>query len=137
MNSPVGWILPVLAGVATAVALAAGSNTEVALPAAAAAVGTAGLALARAAQRPEGPFASAKAPSPPDQVAPEMSDEWFDQGPIGQEAIVLMLDHIDRALLHPDLPNRGAVELAQLRGMEEEEFLDYVAHRLDELEAAS
>jgi hypothetical protein len=64
-----------------------------------------------------------------------MSDDWFDQGPIGQEAIVLMLDRIERALLHPDLASREPAELAQIRELSEDDFLDYVAARLDELEA--
>jgi len=136
MRSPVGWALPVAAGIATAVALAAGSNGAIALPAAAVAVGLAGLAIVRAAQGPlDRASDAAGAASPSDSIAPEMSDDWFDQGPIGQEAIVLMLDRIERALLHPDLPSREPLELAEIRELPEEEFLSYVAARLDALEA--
>lgn len=137
MNSPIGWGLPIVAGVATAVALAAESNDAIALPAALAAVATAGLALVRVTQQTSSPDDARTLPNLPESIAPEMSDEWFDQGPLGHEAIVLMLDRIDRSLLHPDLPTREAAELTELRTLPEEDFLEYVAARLDELEGAS
>ena len=131
MRSPVGWVSPAVAIAATIVAIGAGSNDSIAIPAAAVAIAAAGFALWRTV-RLHGPAVSPLG-APEAEVA-DLSDDWFDEGSMGHEAIVLMLDRIERALWHPELPTRGSLELAQLRDLPQDEFLDYVQQRLDGLE---
>jgi hypothetical protein len=134
MNSPFGWTLPVLAMAATAVALLSGSNGVIAIPAATASVAAAGLALWLALRRPG---ATRSLPGAPTISVAEGTGNGFEPEGMDTEAIVLSLDRIERALWHPDLPIRDMAELGHLRSLPENEFLDYVQRRLDELEAGT
>ena len=133
MKLPFGWALPAVAVGATIVALAADSNRSIAVPAGTVAVAAAGLALWLAVRR----WGRRELAAANETTVVESTADWFDEGVMGQEAIVLMLDRIERQLLHPDLPSRSNDEFTRLRMLPAEEFLDYVEQRLGELEAGS
>jgi len=133
MKLPFGWALPALAVGATIVALAAGPNRSLAVPAAAVAVAAAGLALWLAARR----WGHRETVSANEMAVVDSTADWFDEGVMGQEAIVLMLDRIERQLTHPELPSRSTEEFDRIRMLPPEEFLDYVEHRLNELESGA
>lgn len=132
MKAPFRWAFPIVAGVATLVALAADTNASVAVPAATVAVAAAALALWDSV-RPRAP-AVRPAEAPPERLLAGGSEQWFRAGTMGQEAIILLLDRIERALVNPALPNRQGLELAELRGLPREAFLRYLESRLKELE---
>jgi len=135
MKAPFRWEFAGIAALAILVAVLAGPNEAVAIPAATVAVAAAGLALWDSV-RTRSPEPSLAAPVE-EAVPGEGTDAWFGEGVMGQEAIVLLLDRIDRALVHPTLPTRDFRELAQLSGLPREEFLGYMESRLAELEAGS
>lgn len=135
MNAPFRWAFPTVAVAATLVALIADPNETIVIPAATIAVAAAGLALWDSVRpRTAAPGAVSTVPEP---LSVSASDQWFRAGVVGQEAIVLLLDRIDRALLRPDLPSRELAELIQLRSLPREQFLKYLESRLAELEANS
>ncbi|MGP8077255.1 MAG: hypothetical protein ACLQD8_05285 [Thermoplasmata archaeon] len=135
MKAPFRWTFPAVAAVATLIAVGTASQPAIAIPAATCAVAAAGVALWDAV-RLRGPAPSAPvAAAPPEPTGG--SESWLRGGELGQEAVVLLLDRIDRALYHPDLPVRTAHELAGLRGLSREEFLGYVDRRMTELEGTS
>ncbi|MGB6501789.1 MAG: hypothetical protein WBG19_10435 [Thermoplasmata archaeon] len=135
MKVPFRWGFPVVAALATLVALAADTNQSIAIPAATCAVFAAALALWDAVR--------AREPIPTPAPAADLSasgggsESWFHGGTMGQEAIVLLLDRIDRALAHPSLPARSARELTILRTLPRDEFLRYIESRIAQLEALS
>ncbi len=134
MRSPIGWWWPVLAGIAVLVAVLAGPNYTLAVPAATAAVILSALgvidALGRHRGELEGPILSR--PVPPGGVRGA-----FRGGEPGREDIVLTLDLLERQLARPDLPSRTAAELAAICRQSPEQFHRYLAKRLNELEARS
>jgi len=135
MSAPFRWGFPALAVLATAAAFLAGTNEAVAIPAATIAVVAASLALWDAVRtRPPEPSLL-----PPEEAAApvEGPEAWFEAGPMGQESVILLLDRIDRSLLHPTLPTRDVRELARLSTLPREQFLGYVESRLAEIEAAT
>jgi hypothetical protein len=133
MKAPFRFAFPAIAGLATLVAIAADTNQSIAIPAATCAVAAAALALWDSVRTP--------APAPTAAPAPDVaavgggSEAWFLGGTMGQEAIVLLLDRIDRALAHPSLPVRTARELSILRGLSRADFLRYIESRIAQLEA--
>jgi hypothetical protein len=133
MNVPTGWVLPAVAAAATAVALLAGHNVTVAVPAAGIAVLAASLLFARAwSARAEGsPAAPQRGHTDTDRL--RLS---FRSGRIGREEIVVELNRLERAFRDPDLPTPTVAELRQLSRLPTEQFLRYVRDRLDRLEAA-
>jgi len=132
MKAPFPWAFPVVAGLATLVAIAAYTNNSVALPAAVVAVAAAAIALWDGVRSRAPPVTAT--PAPDLAAAGGGSDAWFRAGTMGQEAIVLLLDRIDRALAHPSLPVRTARELAILRSLPREDFLRYLESRIAQLE---
>ena len=134
MNSPVGWWWPLLAGIATAVALLAGPAHWLVVPAATVAVVGAALTILEALARQRG---GARTPVTPTPAHPGGLREAFTGGEPGREDIVLACDLLERKLSRPDLRARTAVELAVLATLPPEEFRRYLARRLDELEGAS
>jgi hypothetical protein len=127
------WPLIALAVAATLVALDAGSNLSVAIPAGVAAVVAAGLLFA-------GSLGEVAWRSPPSrEVEPPMATSTlraaFRSGRSGRLSIVLELDRIERLSTRPNLPMREAREEAELRRMSPSEFRAYLNARLDALEA--
>lgn len=133
MRLPFGWALPAIAGAATVVGIAADSNRTLAIPAGAVAVAAAGAALWIAVRR----WGTRTVRAPTETTVVETTADWFDEGIMGQEAIVLMLDRIERQLIRPDLPSRSTEEIGRLRLLPPQEFFDYVDRRLTELEGGS
>ena len=134
MSSPVGWWWPLLAGIATAVALLAGPAHELVVPAATVAVLGAAMTVLEALARQRG---GARAPAAPTPTHPGGLREAFTGGQPGREDIVLACDLLERKLSRPDLRARSAFEIAALVTLPPEEFRRYIARRLDELEGAS
>jgi len=135
MKAPFRWVLPAIAITATIEAVLAGTNDAIAIPAAVFAVAVAGFVLWDSVRdRLEDSL-----PSGPSHEAVPIggSDVWFQEGPMSQESIVLLLDRVDRALAHPALPIRPSVEMERLGRLPWESFLDYVESRLLEIEAGS
>jgi hypothetical protein len=135
MNAPFRWTFPIIALFATVAAVLLNNNAAVAIPSATIAVAAGAMTLWDSVRD--------RSPEPGDgpeetrAVAPVGNEVWFEGGEMGQEAIVLLLDRIDRALLHPTLPNRSTGDLAHLRTLPREQFLGYLESRMAELEAAS
>jgi hypothetical protein len=135
MNLPFGWFLPAVAVVATGIAVWADDNFSLAIPAAVVALLAAGVLLAsafpgrgRVARTPEGRDVTRDAG--PVRTA-------FRSGRLGREAIVDLLDRLERAGPNPDLPGRLAEETRVLVRLPSVEFRDYVRQRLDDLESRS
>ena len=134
MNSPFGWWWPLLAGVATAVAVLAESVRVVAVPAATVAVVGAVLTVLEVIARQRG---EARPPADVEPLRVGGLREAFVGGMPGREDLVLACDLLERRLCRPDLRARTALELAQLVTLPPEEFRQYLAWRLDELEGSS
>lgn len=135
MNLGFGGLLVTVAVVATGLAVWAGDNFTIAVPAATGAVLAAGLLIAdvalgrsRTARRPE-EGAEAKEVDTV-RVA-------FRSGRLGREAIADLLDRLERAGPNPELPRRHAAETGRLARMSAAEFRIYVRQRLDDLELRS
>ncbi len=134
MNAPFRWTFPGIAGIATLVALLVGANPDIAIAAATVAVASGGLALWDSV-RSRTPASGT--PRTGYSLPVDMSELWFHTGATSQEAIVLLLDRIDRAVAHPEMPARDRDETARLSRLPRDQFLSYVESRLSELEAAS
>jgi hypothetical protein len=132
MSAPVHWSLLALAAVAAAVAIVAGPNNAVAVPAALVAIAAAGLAFWEAAQSGGRPSGLAIAPP---MTAPFGVRAWFAGGSFGRESIVLLLDQLDRAGPHPGLAARPMSEVRRLARMPPREFCAFVRNRLDVIES--
>lgn len=117
---------------ATGVAVAAGPNLDLAVPAGGAAVAFA------AALGLENYLASRGArPAPyrlPDTSPSARIRRAFAGGRIPREEIVLLLDHVERAGPNPALPSRAHADLASIVELPPAEFRRYVSARLDRLE---
>ncbi len=134
MNVPFRWTFVIVALLATVGAIVVTADFPLAVGFAAVAVLAAGLALWDSLRTPE----IEVAPTPAAAAPPEGGSEvWFASGEMGQEAIILLLDRVDRALVHPALPSRETAELEEISALSREEFLEYVEYRLAELEAAA
>ncbi len=131
MNSPVGWTLPIVAVVATVVAVVSGDHLSYALPAAAIAVLAAALLFVRTwsarARRPE--------PPPPPRTDVDRMRLAFHSGRLGREELVLTLNRLERSFLDRDLPPPSVDELARITALPPEQFLGYLRSRVDRLEA--
>lgn len=134
MNGRVGWFLPGVAILATAVAIWAGPNLSLAIPAAGVAVLSAALLFVIAWQDSEALARRSGAGTSP---RPELFRLRISirSGPLGREDIIATLDRIERAGPTPDLPSRTADELRQLTRVPPGEFRAYVRTRLEFLEA--
>jgi hypothetical protein len=134
MNFPFSWKLPVVAALATGVAVWAGRNVLVAIPAAAVAVGASLLLLVEVwgIPPPTRPASGTFSQNPRASVR-----DLFRAGRIGREGIVEMLDRLERAGPNPLLPGRTPEELERIARLPRPEFREYVRTRLAELEARS
>jgi hypothetical protein len=132
MNPFVNWGLPVVAGVATVLAVLAGSNLAIALPAAVVAVLAAALLFARRwSDRARPPEPSA----PPPRTDADRLRLAFRSGRIGREEVVITLNRLERSFLDPELAPPPVDELSRLAALPPEEFLTYVRRTVDRLEA--
>lgn len=131
MTSPIGWWWPLTAGVATAVAFAAGPSYAIAVPAATVAVVAAALTLVEAVWRRRD---EARPTAYVARASFGSIREAFNGGEPGREDIVMALDLLERKFSRPDLPTRTAAELHALVDHPEDDFRRYVAERLDTLE---
>jgi hypothetical protein len=132
---PADWPLLAIAVVAGGVAVASGRQLEFAVPAGLVAVAAAGLMFAASMGRVRW-----RRPAPPRTAPPTATSTLrasFRSGRAGRVSIVLLLDRIERTGPHPELPARTAAEDARFERMPRAEFRAYVAHRLDEIEAAN
>lgn len=133
MNSRVGWVLPTIAILATALAVWAGSDLVIALPAA-------GLAVLAADLLFVGAWLDARdrgAPRPPPPSPHEVSRLRLalHSGPLGREDLVLALDRLERSGPNPDLLPRSGAEVDSLVRLPRVEFQRYLRQRLDDLES--
>jgi hypothetical protein len=135
MNLARGGLLAAVAIISTGIAVWAGDNFALAVPAATVAVLAAGLLLvdaflerSRTAGLPEGS-------SEPKET--ETIRAAFRSGRFGREAIADFLDRLERAGPNPGLPSRRAEETRRLMRMPYAEFRNYVRQRLDDLESRS
>jgi hypothetical protein len=129
---PFGALLPAIAIVATGVAIWAGRNAAIAVPAGAFAVAAAGLLFAEAwtgrtrpggsviGDREEGGGAIRKA---------------FRSGRLGRKRIVETVERLERAVPHPETARRTREEVDRLVALSPAEFREYLRAQLDELEA--
>jgi hypothetical protein len=133
MRPRIGWFLPTIAGIATAVALLAGKNLSVAVPAAAVAVAAAALLILSAWTE------RARASAPPPTVPPGDADRIrraFRSGRIGREELVATLHRLELRFIDPGLPPLSVKQLERIVEMSPDEFLRYVRNRIARLEAA-
>ena len=132
MKFPFGALLPAIAVVATAVAIWAGRNVAIAVPAGAFAVAAAGLLFVEAwtgrvrsgrsviGEREEGGGAVRKA---------------FRSGRLGRTRIVETVERLERAVPRPETPRRPREEVDRLVALSPTQFREYLRERLDDLEA--
>jgi len=131
MNSRVGWVLPTIAALATALAVWAGSDLVIAIPAA-------GLAVLAADLLFVGAWLDAR-----DRRAPPLPRYPHEvsrlrlalrSGTLGRGDLILVLDRLERSGSNPDLLPRTASELDALVHLPPSEFRQYLRQRLDDLE---
>lgn len=132
MNVPSDWPLLVLAVGTTLIAIDAGSDLVIAVPAGIAAVALAGLLLV-ASLGEVGWRGSAPARLEPPTTTSSLRAA-FRAGRAGRMSIVTEVDRLDRRSLHPELRVRSPAEEDRLRSMPRSEFLQYLHARLDEIE---
>ena len=134
MKRPFGWLLPVLAVIATGLAIWADPTSSLALAMAMAAVAAAGLVFveiglrAWLADRPISPSARHEVPFSADLRFS------FRSGRLGREAILALVDQLERLGGNPALPARALHEVEQFVELEPSEFRAELSRRLDELE---
>lgn len=133
MNLPPDWPLLLVAGAATALAIDAGSNLDVAVPAGVVAVTAAGLLLATSLGQVAWRLPSSSPLEPPTTMSSLRAA--FRSGRAGRMSIVVELDRLERRVLHPSLPTRSAAEDERIRRMSHAEFRAYLNGRLDAIEA--
>lgn len=132
MRGPLDWGLVVIAAGATAFTVWAGANFALAIPGAAVAVTAAGLLFAEVALRPSA--ARAAPPAWTRRGEPELLRSAFVSGRLGREKLVEVLDQLERAGPHPDLPSRRFEQLREIVSLPPDEFRRYLRSRIDSLE---
>lgn len=126
------WIVVVLsASIATLVAIAERANLEAAAIAATVAVLVAAFGLWQTLPTTEPTVAATAHPRPGAIVGVR---SWFDGGRYGRVEIVGLLDRLERAAGHSDLPFRSSDEAARIARLPTEQFRRYVDGRLGEIE---
>jgi hypothetical protein len=133
MRLPSGWFLVVVAAIAVAIAIWAGPNLTIAIPAAAFATLAGGLLFVGAwLELEEG--ARRRTPSrwEPDVFRLRSA---MRSGPLGREEIVTTLDRVERMGPTPDLPARSPQQMELIVRLPPAEFRKYLRGRLDDLEA--
>jgi len=131
MNTGFTVLLCVVALLASGLAVAAGTNSSAALPAAAVAVAAGALLLFGVVGRTRWPPGR---PIPTLPADPARVRSSLRAGEHGRPALVLLLDNLERAARDPHRPNTTVAELARLRALSPEEFREYLTARVSELE---
>ena len=135
MSRPLAVFLSALAVTATGIAVWAGPNFTIALPAAVVAVIAASLLFVEAgADRISFPRPGRAAPVP---SAAGSLRRAFTAGRLGREALVDTLDRLERAGPNPGLPARRLEETGRILRMTEREFREYLRTRIVQLELRS
>ncbi len=135
MNHPFSALAGAIAVVATGVAVWAGANFALAVPAATVAVAAAAFHFVEAAPsvaRRERPAGAPRAPGEVDRIRTA-----FRTGRVGRELIVSLLDHYERTGPNPAFAGRRPEEQARLVRLPGPEFHEYLLRRIEELEARS
>lgn len=134
MNRPFGWLFPALAGGLAIVAIVTGLNYAASIPAGLGAIAAAGATVAEAATN-----SARHRPASPVRPPPEVvgARAWLQLGRDGREEIVRMVDRLDRAGDHPDLPLRPSPEVDRLTRLPDPEFRQWVTGRLDAIEGTA
>lgn len=135
MTAPFGALGPALAVVLALVAVVTGPNYAVSVPAAVLAIGAAGFTLYDAVRRSARGRPPGRGPTP----RPELfgARAWLQQGTVGREEIVLLVDRLDRAADRPELPVRTPAEVEEVVHLPDPEFRAWVNGRLDAIEGES
>jgi hypothetical protein len=130
------WILAlVLAGVATGVAVWAGPNLAVAVPAAVIAIAMGVLVGVSQAVKPSGP-------APVEVEVPETTslvvlESALTSGPLGRAYVLSLLDGLERRLRDRNAPMRSEADQQRLVRGSDAAFRTFVEKRLTELERES
>lgn len=135
MVRPLVGLLSAFAVLGTGVAVWAGPNFSIAVPAATLALASAALLFVEAWAYRTPPF-SVRFPSIPPSPTYGLRGA-FRSGHMGRETIVETLDRLERAGPNPELPVRGSEENRRIYRMPEREFREYLRERLDRLERRS
>ncbi len=135
MNHPLSALVGAVAAVATGVAVWAGTNFALALPAATVAVAAAAFlfvesmpSVVRRGRPPGTPRSSGEV----DRIRTA-----FRTGRVGRELIISLLDNYERTGPNPAFAGRRPEEQVRLVQLPGDEFREYVRGRIDELEARS
>jgi len=128
-----GWGWAVIAALATAAAVLVQTSLILGVCAATLALVAAGLTVASALgpREPEPRVTRSINPAPLGSVR-----EAIRAGPMGREDIVFLLDRVERASVRPNLPIRRPEEVGRIVSATDEEFLRYLAARVDDLEGS-
>ncbi len=131
MNTGTTVLLCIVAGAAAGIAVVAGTNLPVVVPAAAVAVGAASLLLVGVVERVRWPATGPVSSAPGDvgRVRASMSS-----GAWGRADLVALLDHLDRSEAGKLLPSTSREEIARLQRLSREEFREYLRVRVSDLE---
>ncbi len=135
MNRPLTAFAGAVAAVATGIAVWAGTNVALALPAATVAVAAAALLFVESVPsvtRREHPPVPPRSSGGVDRIRTA-----FRTGRVGRELIVSLLDNYERTGPNPAFAGRRPEEQARLARLPGSEFREYVRGRIDELEARS
>jgi hypothetical protein len=133
MRLPFSWLFPAVAIAASGLALGAGRDLSIALPAAVLAVVAGALTIVEVLVQGSPPRARRESTVPNPRASVHAA---FRSGRYGREELLTTLDKLERAGPHPDLPSRPAGEIDRLTRLPAAEFRQYVADRLHALEVA-
>lgn len=125
----------VLAAAAAGIAVWAGANLALGVPAAVTAVGLASLLLVESIPRSLGRGETGPAVRPTGEA--DRIRTAFGTGRVGRERIVSLLDAYERSGPNPAYAGHRPEEVARLVALPGHEFRAYVRSRLDDLEARS
>jgi len=130
MNSGVTWVLVVVTFLAAGVAILAGSNESISVPLGALAVGAAALLLFGVLERTRW---SVRRPDSASRADPGHVRAALREGTFGRTELIALLDRLDRTA-GSRLVNTTAQEVDRLQTLSAEEFREYLAARVGELE---
>jgi len=130
MNSGVTWVLGVVTLLAAGLAIAAGSNDAISVPLGAIAVGVAALLLFGVLERTRW---SAARPDPASRADPGHVRAALREGAFGRTELIALLDRLDRTA-GSRLANTTAQEVDRIQALPPDEFREYLAARVGELE---
>ena len=131
MNAGSVIVLGVIAVLASAAAIAAGTNAPLVIPAAAVAVGSSALLLVSVFDRVAWPSPRRGAPA---RASSTRIRDAIAAGKGGRRELLAILDTLERSGYGPATPTRSADELDHLLAVSPEEFRRYLDARVRELE---